>query len=94
MASAVRREKEVEVVTKKVVEVVTLTLSKDEAETLISVLGTVGGASDTTRRRFTKAVYNALKGADVAHYTIRQMGGSCGGICFDCPGDVDWEGKP
>lgn len=41
---------------------VTLVLSKEEAETLLAVLGRVGGNPYTTRRKHTQDVYNALLG--------------------------------
>ena len=55
MATAIKNE--IPVVTK--VEVV-LTLSKEEAETLLAVDGTGGGGSLRSRRKHSQAIYNAL----------------------------------
>lgn len=46
-----------------------LTLSKDEAQVMADLFANIGGSSDTTRRKFTDSVYNALYKVGVEYQT-------------------------
>lgn len=47
------------------VETITLTLSKAESETLMFIVGEIGGEPKKSRRKHTDAVYHALLKANV-----------------------------
>lgn len=52
---------------------VVLTMSREEAETLVSVLCRVGGNHESTRRGLSQGILNALRHMDVA-------GAGCGDL--------------
>lgn len=58
---------------------VVLTLSREEAEAVIDVLGMVGGPPKVTRRKYTDAVYYALAplvGTSIDRGTMHDKDGS------------------
>lgn len=49
-------------------EVYTLTLSKDEAQTLYTLLGNIAGSATTTYNKHTYSIWNSLGGARGIRY--------------------------
>ncbi|MEU9404758.1 hypothetical protein AB0E08_03445 [Streptomyces sp. NPDC048281] len=68
MADAKRTTVEKIVSEKKKVPAVTLTLSHEEAEVLLALVGNLTGDSVNSPRKHTDAVYYALSGAGVSSY--------------------------
>ena len=70
---------------------ITLELSKDEAEALLSVLGKVGGSPSTSRRKFIAPIYDALFGlkldySDTGSSDLRVQNN--GGLWFEERSDI------
>ncbi|MFD7605171.1 hypothetical protein ACFWAN_32650 [Streptomyces mirabilis] len=79
MAKAERTTVEKTVTEKKKVPGITLTLSQEEADVLMALVGNVTGDSYASPRKHTDAVYTALSRAGVTTYGkpyIKQMSGN------------------
>lgn len=49
---------------------VVMTLSKEEAETLLAVLMRVGGVAETTRRKYSDSMLKAIREAGVSNSVL------------------------
>jgi hypothetical protein len=87
MAEAKRTTTTQEVVVKKTCEAVQLTLSVDEAQTLIDVLAKVGGDPARSRRFHSSTIYDALRRFGM-EYTWAYDHSLC-----DCVGTLTFDNK-